>query len=100
MKHNPKITLILISMFLVTQLIGIYVVDYYLPDDKVLPFGLDTPKPETPSEYNFFLSQIIVAFIIAVFILFLLSNYFDFTMSFFVGLIVASSFVIYKKIII
>jgi len=62
-------------MFVVTQLIGIYVVNHYISPENSLPFGLDTPTPETSTEYNWFLSQIIFAFIIAVFILFFLSKF-------------------------
>jgi len=62
-------------MFIVTQLIGIYVVNHYISPENVLPFGLDTPAPETNTQYNWFLSQIIFAFIIAVFILFFLSKF-------------------------
>jgi len=62
-------------MFIVTQLIGIFVVNHYLSSENSLPFGLDTPAPETDTEYNWFLSQIIFAFILAVLILFLLSKF-------------------------
>ena len=75
MKHNLKITAILLAMFVVTQLIGIYVVNYYSPADRVLPFGLDPPQPEQASDYTSFFSGIIFAFIIAVFLLFLFTRF-------------------------
>ncbi len=75
MKHNKKITLIILAMFLITQALGIYVAGHYLQPDTMLPFGLDTPTPETTGEYNIFFSQIIIAFVIAVAILFLLSKF-------------------------
>jgi len=75
MKHNLKITAILLAMFIVTQLIGIYVVSYYSPEDKVLPFGLEPPQPQTSSDYTSFLSSIIIAFIIAVILLFLFTKF-------------------------
>jgi len=75
MKHNLKITALLLAMFLVTQFIGIYVVNYYMPQDKVLPFGLDPPQPETQSDYTSFFSTIIFAFVIAIFLLFLLTKF-------------------------
>ena len=75
MKHNLKITALLLAMFIVTQLIGIYVVNYYSPEDKILPFGLDPPKPKTTSDYTSFFSGIIFAFVIAVLLLFLLTKF-------------------------
>ncbi len=85
MKHNPKITALLLAMFLLTQAIGIYVVNYYSPvkiieGEKInvsapdLPFGLETPQPETTSEFASLFSGIIFAFIIAVFLLFFLTK--------------------------
>ena len=71
MKHSKKIILVLLLMFIVTQLIGIYVVNHYISPENVLPFGLDTPSPETNSEYGSFLLQIVIAFTLAIFILFL-----------------------------
>ncbi len=75
MKHSLKITALLLVMFVITQAIGLYVVDYYSADDKVLPFGLEPPKPETTSEYAGFFSWIIFAFIIAVLLLFLFTKF-------------------------
>jgi len=75
MKHNKKIVLVLLAMFVITQFIGIYVVNFYLSPENVLPFGLDSPAPETNTQYNLFLSQIVFAFIIAVFLLFMLSKF-------------------------
>src|SRR3989304_7125855 len=75
MKHNLKITALLLAMFVVTQLIGIYVVNYYSPEDTVLPFGLEPPQPQQPSDYNWFLSSIIFAFIIAVLLLFFFTRF-------------------------
>lgn len=86
MKHNLKITALLLAMFVITQMIGIYVVNYYSPvkiigGEKInvsapdLPFGLQSPQPERASDYNWILSWIIFAFIIAVFLLFLLTKF-------------------------
>jgi len=69
-----------------TQFIGIYVVDYYSPVKVVdgkqvnvsapsLPFGLETPKVEKESDYSNFFYTILFAFIIAIFLLFLLSKF-------------------------
>lgn len=75
MKYKKKITILLLLMFLVTQFIGLFVINHYLQPGTVLPFGLDSPKPETGVEFSLFFSQIVVAFIIAVLILFLLSKF-------------------------
>ena len=83
MKHEVKITLILLSMFLVTQLIGIVIIDAYSPKitaalvngtvtnvsiSEQIPYGMQPPeiKPQVS------LASITVSIIIAVFILFLL----------------------------
>ncbi len=66
MKHNPKITSILLVMFILTQFIGLYVVNHYQAEDKELPYGLSTPEPEKKSEFYIIFSYIIVAFIIAI----------------------------------
>ncbi len=86
MKHTFKITLILLAMFLATQFVGLYVVNYYSPvkiidgqqvkiDAPNLPFNLDTPEIEKESDYRDFFIAIIFAFIIAVSLLFLLSKF-------------------------
>lgn len=85
MKHNIKITLILLAMFLITQLIGIAVINAYSPkiktvynqttgqyenitEKKVLPYGMEPPemKPEVS------LMSIIIAMIVAIILIFLL----------------------------
>ena len=64
-------------MFIVTQFIGIYVVDFYSPvkvvggnvievDSPDLPFGLETPKLKENREFNYAFGSIIFAFIIAI----------------------------------
>ena len=88
MKHKLTITLILLSMFLVTQFIGLFIVNAYAPVSQTiinpatgeqeifmtegsLPFGLQTPADEpTPN----FLS-IIFAFVLAFAIIFVLMKY-------------------------
>jgi len=75
MKHNFKITAILLTMFLITQLIGVYVVGYYLQEGNTLPFGLESPTPETNIGFLGILPQIIVAFIFAIAIFFLLTKF-------------------------
>ncbi len=76
MKHNLKITIFLLLMFIVTQFIGIYVVNHYIERDNQLPYGMSPPEPEKESDfYTTFLPSIIIAFIIAVTALFLLIRF-------------------------
>jgi len=76
MKHKITITIILLSMFLVTQFIGLYVVNYYLQDDNDLPYGMQTPEVEKEADfYTTFLPSIIIAFVIAIAILFFLTRF-------------------------
>jgi len=69
MKHNIKITLILIAMFLVTQLIGLYVIHVYNNPDVKLPYGMQPPE-EVKNEIS--PVSIIFAFIIAITLFFIL----------------------------
>ena len=85
MKHNIQITLILIGMFLLTQLIGLAVVHAYTPQiqqveingtiqnitKNPIPYNLDTPETK-PQES---LISIIVAFAIAIAFVFLLIKF-------------------------
>ena len=73
MKHNLKITAILLLMFLLTQFIGLYVINHYSNND--LPLGLETPEVEEPREYNQLFVSIIFAFVIAISLLFLLTHF-------------------------
>jgi presenilin-like A22 family membrane protease len=86
MKHNLKVTFILLAMFIVTQFIGIYIVDFYSPvqvvqgnvvevDSPALPFGLETPELKENKEFNYVFVSIIFAFIIAISLLLLLSKF-------------------------
>lgn len=75
MKHNKKITIILISMFVITQLIGLFVIDFYNQDNK-LPYGMD---PEIPEEKEVsldlqFLISLLTSFVIVIIIFFLLTK--------------------------
>ena len=73
MKHNLKITAVLLLMFLATQFIGLYVVDHYSKTD--LPLGLDTPEIQEEKDYGPIFVSIIVAFIIAIGLLLLLTHF-------------------------
>lgn len=86
MKHNVKITLILLAMFLVTQFIGLYVVASYSPIKIIdgqqqnvsapeLPYGMQPPEVETNQEFNQVFISIVIAFVIAIGLIFLLSKF-------------------------
>jgi len=86
MKHSIPITIILLSMFFATQLIGIAVINVYSPETVQvdteegpvnittynLPYGTNPPVGITP---RISFVSIIIAIIIAVFIMFLLMRY-------------------------
>ncbi len=75
MKHNVKITAILLAMFIITQFIGLYVVNYYSQEQNELPFGLETPEITEDYGYSHFLVSIIFAFIFAIALLFILMKF-------------------------
>lgn len=92
MKHNFKIIAILLLMFLVTQFIGLYVVNYYSQDGHTLPFGMETPKIQEEKDFYSVFPSIIIAFVIAVALLFLLNKFdmaFILKLWFFVVIIIA-----------
>ncbi len=86
MKHNLKITLLLLSMFILTQFLGLYVVDHYSPVKVVngiqenvtspnhLPLGLEPPPENNKINAWQTLLYIIPAFIIAILIFFFLTK--------------------------
>ena len=103
MKHNLKITVILLAMFIITQFIGLYVVDHYSKTKVIngeiqnvsapeLPLGLQTPEIQKESDYRDFFYAIIFAFIVAICLLFLLTRFnaaFILKLWFFVVVIIA-----------
>jgi presenilin-like A22 family membrane protease len=83
MKHRPKIIIILLSMFIIAQFIGLYVINYYSLPANELPLGMGQAKVDMQCEINslsdFFscteyLTTIIFAFIIALTIFFFLTK--------------------------
>jgi presenilin-like A22 family membrane protease len=94
MKHNIKIIAILLAMFIVTQFIGLYVVNHYSNEENKLPYGMETPKIEKETDFYKIFPSIIVAFVIAVGLLFLLNKFdaaFILKLWFFVVVIIALS---------
>src|SRR3989344_3058215 len=86
MKHNVKITIILLSMFIATQLIGIYVVNFYSPvrvsssgiqtnvSAPDLPFGFQPPELKQNSDFNYAFASIVLAFMISISLLLFLTK--------------------------
>lgn len=83
MKHTPRIIALLLFLFLVTQFIGLSVSSYYGPQQTILedgetattynlPYGLDPPQDTSPKQNLF---SIVVAFILAIGIIFILMKY-------------------------
>lgn len=75
MKHNVKITAILLTMFVVSQFIGIYVVNHYLSDENPLPFGMDSPEIESQADYVNIFPSIIIAFVFAILLFLFLTKF-------------------------
>jgi presenilin-like A22 family membrane protease len=74
MKHTAKVTLILTTMFLITQLIGLFVVSVYNSPDNTLPFGMEPPEEiEKESPTGIFIS-ILISFILAIALFLVLSR--------------------------
>lgn len=63
MKHNTKITIILLGMFIITQLIGLAVVSFYLNPNNIVPYGFNESKNIEPVS---FFSQLLFSFVIAI----------------------------------
>lgn len=87
MKHNIKIISIILAMFLITQLVGLYVVNYYSPvkivnnvqenvtNPNKLPLWLEPPPEVDKLTLPEILLQIIPAFVIAILIFFFLTKF-------------------------
>ena len=75
MKHTLKITAIILAMFVITQFIGLFVVNHYLAEENDLPLGLETPEIEKESDYYGFFSGIVIAFVIVILLLFFLMKF-------------------------
>lgn len=87
MKHNLKITFILLSMFLVTQFIGLAVlhadplkieanIDGEI-QEVTNPYltWIDPPEPETQTEFSLYFGQLLIAFAIAIALVFFLMKF-------------------------
>ncbi len=76
MKHTFKISLIIIAMFILSQFIGLYVVNHYCVQGNEIPYGMSPPQVEKETDfYSSFLPSIIIAFVLAVLLLILLTRF-------------------------
>jgi presenilin-like A22 family membrane protease len=71
MKHNIKITIILLAMFIIAQLIGLGVVNFYIQEGNKIPYGFDQKEQieQIPNFYTQFLLSLVISFAIAVLII-------------------------------
>lgn len=72
MKHPWKITAILLAMFFVTQLIGLFVISNYAGQEEKIPYGLAPPKDIAPATS---LLSIVVAIAFAVVLILILMRF-------------------------
>jgi len=92
MKHNLKITFILLTMFIVTQFIGLYVVNHYVNQEHELPYGMETPEIQEENDFYRIFPSLIIAFVIAITLIFFLTKFkaeFFLKLWFFVVVIIA-----------
>lgn len=61
-------------MFLITQFIGLFVINYYSSSEVQLPFGMDVPEDQETQDYSMNFFSIIFSFIIAILIIVFLMN--------------------------
>jgi len=76
MKHPLKLIALILLMFIVTQFIGLFVVNHYLDDSNQIPYGMGVSEEEleaTSSAGSF--TSIIMAFIFAIIIFSLLTKF-------------------------
>ena len=73
MKHTTKITIILLSMFLITQLIGLFIINFYLQDGNLLPYGFNQQSLDMQNSFSF-LASMIFSFIIAILLVLILTK--------------------------
>jgi presenilin-like A22 family membrane protease len=65
MKHNLPITLILIALFILSQVVGLFIVQKYLITDQEFPLGIEKPQLEQDTSYIPILLIILITTIIA-----------------------------------
>src|SRR3989344_5354639 len=61
MKHNIKVTIILLLLFICSHLIGLYVINHYLPSTADLPLNIEKPQFAEETSYLPIFLTIIIA---------------------------------------
>ena len=61
MKHNIKVTIILLLLFICSHLIGLYVINHYLPSTADLPLNIEKPQFAEETSYLPIFITIIIA---------------------------------------
>ena len=51
MKHNLKVTIILLLLFICSHLIGLYIINHYLPAESSLPLNIEKPQFAEETSY-------------------------------------------------
>ncbi|MBS3152036.1 hypothetical protein J4230_01360 [Candidatus Woesearchaeota archaeon] len=65
MKHNLRVTSILIILFLMSHVLGLFVIKHYLPKEENLPLGIQKPEFEERTSYIPIIIAIFAATVIA-----------------------------------
>ena len=73
MKHNLKITLILLCMFVLTQFVSLFVINHYVIGEKMIPYDMDYSDLKGSSEIT--LISFVSSFAIAIFLIFILMKF-------------------------
>jgi len=73
MKHNLKISIIILGMFLLTQLIGLFIINFYIQDGNNLPYGFDQRDLNEQNSASI-LASMLFAFFIAIILILILTK--------------------------
>lgn len=69
MKHNVKIISFLVILFLLSHIIGLFVIKHYLPEEQNLPLKIEKPQFEEKTSYIPIIVTIIIATALALILL-------------------------------
>ena len=81
MKHNVKITLILVTIFLISQFMGLFITNQYIAKKEIsstgnvtiswkqLPIGIERPQFEETTSYIFIIVGVLIGTVIALIII-------------------------------
>ena len=61
MKHKLNVTLLIILLFLVSHLVGLFIIKHYLPKEQNLPLNIEKPQFEEKTAYIQIIIMILVA---------------------------------------